>query len=55
MGFQCKVCSENAMDCVRCEITLADGTLVIAYVCDKCCQNHAEEELYRIVVRKILH
>jgi hypothetical protein len=43
------------MDCARGEIKLGDGTVVIAFVCQDCLEKYSENELFKILVRKILH
>ena len=55
MGYECRLCKKNFFEGHRLEITMPDDTILSVYLCGECIESCPEQELFRLVLRKILH
>jgi hypothetical protein len=55
MSYQCKICNNQLFVGTRVELTLVEGSIICTYVCDECRAKYSDDELLKIVLRKILN
>jgi len=54
-NYQCKKCGKGFLDGYRMNLEMADGIIMTVYLCPACHDKHSDKELYKLIIKKILH
>ena len=55
MTYTCRLCEKKFMDGHWLKVILPDNTETVMEICEDCRDKHPDDELYKLVIRRILN